>query len=166
MLLAPESHKHIESFLQDHFHIERLKLPPVHVYCGRFARWLTSRFGIIAITFSQSIFIAPKVVKRDEKNRLTVPAALVAHEAIHVVQYDKAGFIRFLISYLSEYLRVLREQKQGWGKAARHAAYLAIRQEREAYAAESAFEIWRLQEKMREVKTSSLRDVEEDGAHE
>ena len=142
MKLASESHKRIESFLRDHFHDEKLKLPPVHVYSGRFARWLTDRFQILAITFSRRIFVAPKVITRDGENRLTVPAALIAHEATHVVQYSKAGFIRFLLFYIAEYLRALREQKQGWGRAARSAAYFKIRQEREAYEAQAAYSIW------------------------
>src|SRR5947209_12875490 len=142
MKLASESHKRIESFLRDHFHDEKLKLPPIHVYSGRFARWLTDRFQILAIAFGRRIFVAPKVIKRDEEARLTLPAALIVHEATHVVQYGKAGLIGFLLSYTAEYLRALREQKQGWSRAARSAAYFNIRQEREAYEAQAAYPIW------------------------
>ena len=123
MKLAPESHRHIEQFLQDHFHDERLELPAIHLYCGRFSGWLTRAFGILAITFGRRIFVAPKVVKLDEEGRLTVPASLVAHEATHAMQYGNAGFLGFLVSYLKEYLRGLRSQKKGWSKAARQAAY-------------------------------------------
>ena len=146
MKLAPESHKRIESFLRDHFHDEKLKLPVIHVYSGRFSRWFTSAFGILAITFGSRIFVAPKVVKVDERQRLTVPAPLVAHEATHAMQYRNAGFLCFLISYLNEYLRGLRSQKQGWGKAARKAAYFGIKQEREAYEAEAAYATWKSKE--------------------
>lgn len=144
MKLASESHRKIESFLRDHFHDEKLRLPPVLIYCGRFARWLTVSFQITAITFGRRVFIAPKVITRDEENRLTVSAALIAHEATHVIQYRKAGFIRFLLSYVAEYLRALREQKQGLGKAARTAAYFKIRQEREAYEAQAAYPSWKM----------------------
>ena len=143
MKLASESHKRIESFLQDHFHEEKLRLPVIHVYSGRFSRRLTGTFGILAITFGRRIFVAPKVIKRDERKRLTVPAALVAHEATHVVQYGTAGFAGFLVSYLREYWRGLMDQKQGWGKAARKAAYFGIKQEREAYEAEAAYATWK-----------------------
>jgi hypothetical protein len=146
MKLAPESHQHIEKFLRDHFHDEQLELPTIYLYCGRFTRWLTGAFGILAITFGRRIFVAPKVVKLDERQRLTIPAPLVAHEATHVVQYSAAGFARFLVSYLREYLRGLRSQNQGWGKAARKAAYFGIKQEREAYEAEAAYATWKSKE--------------------
>jgi|ERR1043165_3818167 hypothetical protein len=146
MKLASESRQRIEKFLRDHFHDEKLELPTIHLYCGRFSRLLTGAFDILAITFGRRIFVAPKVVKLDEEKRLTVPASLVAHEATHVVQYSNAGFLGFLISYLSEYLRGLRSQQQGWGKAARKAAYFGIKQEREAYEAEAAYAIWNAME--------------------
>jgi hypothetical protein len=143
MKLASESHQRIEKFLRDHFHDEKLRLPVIHVYSGRFSDWFTSAFGILAITFGRRIFIAPKVIKRDERKRLTVPAALIAHEATHVVQYGAAGFAGFLVSYLREYRRGLLDQKKGWGKAARQAAYFGIKQEREAYEAEAAYATWK-----------------------
>ena len=142
MKLAPQSHRRIESFLRDHFRKGELKLPAIHLYSGHFSRWLTGAFHILAITFGRRIFVAPRVIKRDAGGRLTVPAALVAHEATHVMQYHDAGFAGFLISYLGEYWRGLRERKQGWGRAARQAAYFGIKQEREAYEAESAYANW------------------------
>jgi hypothetical protein len=142
MLLAPESHRQIEDFLRDHLRSETLRLPPVFIYSGRFARWLTGSLQILAITFGRRIIVASKVVKRDEKGRLTVPAGLIAHEATHVIQYSQAGFVGFLFSYLREYWRALREQRQGLSKAARNAAYFAIKHEREAYEAESAYAGW------------------------
>lgn len=141
MRLAPESHKRIEEFLRDHLGDAALELPPVFVYGGRFTRWFTDAFQVLAITFGRRVFVAPKVIVRDERGRLAAPAALIAHEATHVLQYARSGFLRFLISYVWEYWRALREQP-GWGKAARQAAYFAIRQEREAYAAEAAFRGW------------------------
>ena len=149
MLLAPESHKQIEVFLREHLGVEALRLPPIFIYSGRWAHWLTSRSHILAITFGRRIFVASKVVGRDEEGRLTVPAALIAHEATHVFQYNQAGFVRFLLSYLLEYWRALREQP-GWGKAARNAAYFAIKQEREAYQAEQAYAGWIALVKMNE----------------
>jgi hypothetical protein len=165
VFLSPESHHRIESFLRDYLHEENLKLPRLSIYNGRWTRWLTSAFHISAITFGRCIFVAPKMVARDGRGRLTVPANLIAHEAMHVVQYEQSGFVRFLCSYLRGYFQALRKER-GWSKAARHAAYFAIKQEQEAYAAESAFDVWRLQEKMREVKTSSLRDDEGDRERE
>jgi hypothetical protein len=151
MLLAAESHKQIEAFLRDHFGSSALKLPPVYIYAGRFSRWLTGSFHILAITFGRRIFIAPKIMARDARNRLTVPADLIAHEATHVLQYERAGFIGFLVSYLNEYWRALRSQRQGWGDAARHSAYLAIKQEAEARQAEMAYATWRALQQLPEV---------------
>jgi hypothetical protein len=162
MLLSPESHKQIEAFLRDHLRSDALELPPVIIYAGRGARWLTSTFGILAITFGRRIFVASKVIGRDEHGRLTLPAGLIAHEATHVVQYSQNGFIGFLLSYLGEYWRALKEQP-GWGRAARDAAYFAIEQEREAYQAESAYAVWAGLEKMNEEKViASLKHADED----
>ncbi len=111
------------------------------IYRGPVARWVTRTFGILAITFGRRVFVAPKVVGHDRSGRLTVPARLMAHEATHVVQYAQAGFAGFLFSYLREYWRALSKQT-GWGKTARQAAYMAIRQEREAYDAERAYALW------------------------
>lgn len=142
MLLAAESHKRIESFLREHLRDPELKLPPIHIYSGRFSRRLTSAFHILAITFGRRIFVAPKILTRNSENRLLIPAELIAHEATHVVQYTQYGFVGFLISYLSEYLRALKKLQQGWSKAARHAAYLEIKQELEARQAEMAYTTW------------------------
>lgn len=101
----------------------------------------TRTFGILAITFGSRVFVSARVLRRDERGRLAVPAALVVHEAMHVLQYNEAGFFGFLFSYLREYWRELRAQP-GWGRAARQAAYLAIKHEREAYEAEGAYTVW------------------------
>jgi hypothetical protein len=163
MRLARESHQQIEAFLREHFRDERLRLPPVFIYCGRLSQWLTRRFQILAITFGRRIFVAAKEIKRDEQGRLTAPAGLIAHEATHVLQYERAGFVGFLASYLWEYWRILREQRQGWSKSARHAAYFAIKQEREAYEAEQAFAVWSSLEKLSaDLKNSPSAHAEED----
>ncbi len=142
MRLAPESHKHIESFLRDHLRIDGLRLPPVVIHTGLLARCVTRAFNILAITFGRRILVAPKLVERDSNGRLTIPARLIAHEATHVVQYAQAGFPGFLYGYLREYRRGLKDHG-GIDKAARQAAYLGIKYEREAYAAEHAYIVWR-----------------------
>jgi hypothetical protein len=152
MLLASESHQRLEAFLRNHLRDEKLRLPPVIIYSGRWAHYLTSAFDILAITFGRRIFVAAKAVRRDEAGRLTVSAKLIAHEAVHIVQYQQAGMIGFLSSYLWEYWRALRGQRRGWSKAARLAAYFALKQECEAYDAESAYAVWSAQELMGEEK--------------
>jgi Domain of unknown function (DUF4157) len=159
MLLAPESHKQIEAFLREHLRRDELRLPPVRVYSGRFARWLTGHLQILAITFGRRVIVASKAVVRDEQGRLTVPAGLLAHEATHVIQYQEAGFVRFLFSYLREYWRALHEHRQGWGKAARNAAYFAIKHEREAYEAEHAYAVWAALAQMNKEKAAAASSL-------
>ncbi len=155
MLLASESHQRIEAFLRSHLRSETLRLPPVFIYCGRWSRYLTSTFDILAITVGRRIFIAAKAISRDEHGRLIVSARLIAHEAVHVVQYEQAGVLGFLFSYVREYWRALRGQRQGWGKGARLAAYFAIKHECEAYEAENAYAGWCALEMMNEEKEST-----------
>jgi Domain of unknown function (DUF4157) len=141
MRLAVDSHRLIEEFLRERFGLETLKLPPLSLYHGRVARWVTSTFRIGAITFGRRIFVAPKMVTTDATGRLRIPGWLVAHEATHVWQYECAGFAGFLASYLAGYWRALRGQRK-WGREARQAAYLAIREECEARESETAYAVW------------------------
>jgi hypothetical protein len=75
---------------------------------------------------------------------LTAPAWLVAHETTHVLQYQAVGFVRFLASYLRDYWRCLRRQKN-WNAEARMAAYCAIEVECAAREAETAYAAWKKQ---------------------
>jgi hypothetical protein len=141
MLLSADSHQRIEKFHRHFGGDERLRLPPVHLYNGRVSRWLTHAFHIGAITFGRHVFIRPELTSRDTAGRWTAPAWLVAHETTHVLQYEEAGFMSFLISYLRDYWRGLRRQKS-WNAAARMEAYNAIRVERAAREAERAYAEW------------------------
>ena len=53
---------------------------------------------------------------------------LIAHELVHVRQFEEQGFARFLWTYLRDYLRQLRVHRR------HRAAYLAIPAEVEARA--------------------------------
>ena len=141
MLLAAESHKRLERFLREHFDDPALRLPPLFFYHGRVAGWFVRVFRQGAITFGRRIFVLPRLIKRDERGRLTVPGWLAAHEATHVLQYERSGFVVFLVIYLSGYWRALRAQKRLSG-AAHWAAYRAIREEIEANEAEEAYLKW------------------------
>jgi hypothetical protein len=141
MLLAAESHEHLESFLRERFHDPALRLPPLFFYKSRLLGWIVRAFHLGAITFGRRIFVLPKYIQRDEKGRLTIPGWLAAHEATHVLQYERAGFTGFLILYLRGYWRALRAQKM-WNGAAHRAAYLAIMEESEAHEAEKAYATW------------------------
>jgi hypothetical protein len=141
MLLAPESHERLETFLREHVGDPRLRLPRIRVYSGAFSRRLTGGLKVGAMTVGNRIFVAPRLVARDGEGRLTFPGWLLAHEALHVVQYAREGYLRFLFKYLSDYFAALRAGG-GWDAAARMAAYLAIGHEREAREAEHAYRGW------------------------
>jgi hypothetical protein len=147
MRLSAESQRLVEEFLRERFHLRTLRLSPISVYHGRVALWITRTFRIGAITFGRRIFIAPDMIKRNEQGMLTVPGWLLAHEATHVWQYQLAGFIGFLISYLGGYWRALREQGK-WNSDARTQAYLAIREERDARESEAIYSNWLAEKKL------------------
>ncbi len=142
MKLAAVSHAQLQSFLRYHFKGDTLIVPAIYVYTGNFAHLITRTLKIGAITFGRRVIVSPALVGRDAEQRLIVPGWLVAHEAIHVLQYEQAGFIGFLVSYLKGYWRALREQKK-YGSAARLNAYLAIEEEQSAREAERAYRVWR-----------------------
>jgi hypothetical protein len=141
MLLAVESHEHLEGFLREHFNDPALRLPPLFFYRSRLLGWIVGVFNLGAITFGRRIFVLPEYVRRDAQGRLTISGGLAAHEATHVLQYERSGFAGFLIRYLRGYWRALRAQKR-WHSAARQTAYLAISEESEARAAEKAYAAW------------------------
>lgn len=141
MFLAAESHKHLEGFLREHFNDPALRLPPLFFYRSRLLGLLMGMFHLGAITFGRRVFVLPEYVKRDEQGRLTIPGRLAAHEATHVLQYERAGFVGFLAFYLRGYWRALRAQKR-LNSAAHGAAYRAISEEMEAYGAEKAYASW------------------------
>jgi len=141
MKLAAESQQLIEAFLRDRFHLPTLKLPAISIYHGWLAQFLTKTFRIGAITFGHRIFVEPKLLERDRDGRLCVPGWLIAHEATHVWQYQREGFLGFLISYLKGYWRALRMEKR-WNGEARMKAYLAIKEECDARESETAYAVW------------------------
>ncbi|HVG29894.1 MAG TPA: DUF4157 domain-containing protein [Pyrinomonadaceae bacterium] len=142
MLLAPESHRRLEEFFRQHLRDESLRLPRVRFYAGRFAGLLTRTFGIGAITFGSRVFVSPEFLRRGADDRLALPAGLAVHEATHVLQYARVGFVPFLSLYLRDYARALGREA-GRARERHRAAYLAISFEVEARAAEDGYDAWR-----------------------
>jgi hypothetical protein len=138
MKLSASAHQEIESFLREHTGEPDLKLPHFSIHAGRGARMLMWFVRMGAITLGSHVFVSRALVWRDELGRLRVPGRLVVHEAIHVLQYEKKGFLGFLYLYLRGYWRALREGRS-WNAAARMAAYLKIIEECEAREAEHAY---------------------------
>ena len=139
MKLSEESRAEMEAFLRWRLGDAGLRLPPVSVYAGRFARLLVSKaLGVGAITFGRRIFVAPSLVRRDEAGRAAMPGWLLAHELAHVLQYERKGWLRFFFDYLRDYFRGLREGRR-WDAAGRMDAYMAIAEERAAREVERAY---------------------------
>ncbi len=82
--------------------------------------------GAVGMTSGRVIFL-----RRDEPT--DGRSTLIAHELIHVRQFTEMGRLFFLLRYLSGYLRNLLSLRN------HHSAYLAIPQEREAYASAAAW---------------------------
>ena len=80
------------------------------------------RSGVEGVTYGKAVFVDPRVMGGDPA-RL---ARLVMHELIHVRQFVSSGYVRFVSSYLEQYL-----MGRIGGKTPRQ-AYLDIAQEREA----------------------------------
>ncbi|MEJ7617550.1 MAG: hypothetical protein WKF30_11440 [Pyrinomonadaceae bacterium] len=143
MRLHPQAHAHIERFLCDYFVDEAVALPQLKIYCGAWTHGLAALFRIGAITVGKRIFVAPKYLVRDAVTKqLKLPGWLVAHEAVHVLQYRREGMLGFLGGYLREYLKNLFNQRR-CGAKSRMTAYLAISYEAQAHAAEKAYVRWR-----------------------
>jgi hypothetical protein len=138
MLLAAESHERLERFFREHLRDTGLRLPPLYFHRSRILLWLGRPFHLGAITFGRRIFVLPEYIRRDTEGRLTIDGSIAAHEATHVLQYERAGWAGFLRLYLRGYWRALRAQGRFSG-AAHTNAYLAIREETEAREAEEAY---------------------------
>jgi len=104
-------------------------LGAVRVHGGPLARWLCRRFGAAAVTFGRRIHCSADGWRRLQVDSLDA-RALAAHEAVHVLQYRRDGFLPMLWRYVGEYLAG-RRKGLGHGEA-----YRAISYEREAFAVE------------------------------
>lgn len=125
-----------------HFRDPHLKFPSIKVYGGKFGRLVTRALDIGAITIGRRIIVSPQLVERDaDACRVTMPGWLLAHECVHVMQYERAGMLGFLVSYVNEYFKTLRLSRN-FDAGARNAAYRAIRHEQEAREAEAEYAEW------------------------
>jgi hypothetical protein len=137
--LSARSHEHLENFLREFYQDPTLRLPAVYFHTGALVRLVTRAINVSAITFGQHVLISPELVEADSRGRQRVPGWLVAHEAVHVLQYKREGYVRFLVHYLCGYWRALRESGK-WDRAGRMRAYLSIAEERAAQEVERAYQ--------------------------
>lgn len=141
MKLARDTHRLLEDFFREYFADEKIELPPITLFGRRGAGFLTKLLKIHGITFGSRIFILPDLFFRNEKKLLCLDKELLAHEATHVLQYRRQGFLKFFHTYLKSYWQELRRLGK-WDFAARYEAYRAIPQEAEARRAAAAFMEW------------------------
>jgi hypothetical protein len=141
MKLARESHLRLEQFFREYFNDPQLRLPPIYLHRGPLARLITRQLRIGAITIGRHVLLSPDRVVKEEWG-LCTKGWLVAHEATHVLQYEREGYLRFLFKYFYGYWRALRSGGRKWNREARMAAYLAIEAERVAHEVERAYHAW------------------------
>ncbi len=115
--------------------------PNVRIYTGFGARMLTGFLLADGITFGRSIYVSPRWVKRTGDGRLIVSKHLLAHELVHVFQYQTEGPVRFVSKYAVDFLRGLKRSR-GWNSRAWFEAYSSIPHEIEARKYASEFNQW------------------------
>jgi Domain of unknown function (DUF4157) len=141
MKLTAAGQAHMERFFRYYLRDARLRLPVVLIHANQWTRTLTKPFRFGAITFGRHVFVGTNLVARDGDGRMRVPGWLLAHELMHVIQYERAGMRRFLSAYLREYAQAMRRGRK-LNATGHWLAYRAITQETEAYAAEAAYRQW------------------------
>ena len=143
MKLSSSSRAELEEFFRAFRGEGDFRLPPVKVHAGRAVRWLTGLAGVDAITLGRHVLVAPGRLNGAGGAR-AVAGRLLAHEVAHLLQAERAGLVPFLLAYLWEYVRGMRRAPR-WDAAAHWRAYSEISFEREARAAERAYDAWRAQ---------------------
>ncbi|HLL16424.1 MAG TPA: DUF4157 domain-containing protein [Pyrinomonadaceae bacterium] len=143
MRLAEESRARLERFFRSYEGDESLRLPLVFVHAGFWSDALLRALRVAAITIGRHIFVSRRIVERDARGQLTMPGWLLAHEAAHVRQFQRAGFIKFVCNYAREYLTLLARGGK-FDASARMEAYEQITREREAREVEAAYLKWRV----------------------
>ncbi len=156
MKLAAQSQFHIQNFFRAYLGDQAFELPSILIYRNRFAHLITGVCRVGAITFGRRVFVAPAFIMRDESKRLITPGWLVAHEAMHVLQYKQRGSASFLVRYVYGFWRALRKTGR-WDKAARMTAYLDIAEECAAREVEEAYCAWSTKEKEVRSQESGVR---------
>jgi hypothetical protein len=102
----------------------------VRCHRGAFARWLCRRLGAGAVTLGRHLFFSPGGWRRYREGGAR-SLALLAHEAVHVLQYRRHGFFGMLTRYGRDYLRGRR------AGLSHGEAYRAVGFEQEAFRVEA-----------------------------
>lgn len=141
MKLCRELQHQLESFFREFFGNRSLQLPEIEIFAKRGARFVTKVFGVQGITLGRFVFIKPDLIFRDKRARLCISKELLAHEATHVLQYQKLGTVKFLYLYFKSFFSGLR-RRGNLNFDARMQAYLEIPFEAQARAGGTKFIKW------------------------
>lgn len=117
---------------------ERVALGRVWLVSGRTGRLVTRLARARAVTFGPAIFFAHAPHPASDERALDRFGALLVHECVHVLQYQRLGAARFVLLYLKSYFTSLMELRS-CGATARRSAYLRIPFERAAFTIEAAW---------------------------
>jgi hypothetical protein len=135
-----ESVREVETFLAGEL-AEPVALPGVWLAVGPYGRTLARLSRASAVTLGNVIHLSPAAVEvlgaagpdgLRPGQALATLGALFVHECTHVWQYRRQTAARFLRSYLLSYYNNI-SLLSAFSRSARHAAYLSIPLEEEAY---------------------------------
>ena len=152
MLLSENSIKLFEEFFGECDLCEDIEFPKTKVFARRGAWFLTNILLVDGITLGRHVFVNPKHIWRDRKKNLRIEQKLMAHEFVHVLQYARLGFLKFLWIYLRDFLRIFRK-KEKWSLESWFESYREIPHEIEARKLADEFMVWN-EERQSESTTS------------
>ena len=141
MKLSESSRQKLELFFREHLNDRHFKLPKINFHAGKLSHFLTSTIKVDGIAFGKHIFIPPRLIERNSKNKLRINEELAAHEIAHALQYKREGFFGFLYKYLGSYRKNLRKKKKR-DSIAKFEAYFEIPFEVEARETAEKFRVW------------------------
>lgn len=140
MTLCKDSHAQVEKFLREFFDDDLLQLPAIKFRRSKSVDVCLKLLGVAGLTLGRRVFIKREFFEREADGRLTLPGWLVVHEAAHVLQFARAGNVRFAFAYVNEYAAQMRWRRKIFRRTELHAAsYYAISFEAEAYSVEAAY---------------------------
>ncbi len=141
MRLSDPAYKLFSDFFSDCELCEGAPFPNVQVYARRGSWLVTNLLMVDGITIGRHVFINPKLVSRDRRNLLTISKTLMAHELVHVIQYQRLGFWKFLSVYVRDFWKIFKKKKK-WNLRSWFESYLEVPHEVEAREIASDFSRW------------------------
>ncbi len=146
MRLSESATSLFTKFFEDCKRCEGFEPFEIQVYVRRGSKILTSILMVDGITIGRHIFVSPKLVSRDANDLLRISKTLIAHELVHVFQYRRLGFLKFLYVYVNDFWKIFRKKKK-WNLKTWFDSYLEIPHEIEARDVASEFSVWLSQNK-------------------